>query len=541
VDFQIRAWRESSTHVQVLVHASPVGDLRKPVSVAFDSNDRASMQVPVEAHAGEASEVGRRLARVVLPEPVYQQFVEAVRWLGGRPELGLRLRLCLDEELVDLPWEYLYRPDVLMEGVRSGFLLSDSRISLVRESPMAAMAPVPQDSPRKLLFIGTLWKGGEDDWGVAEEYEDLLDAMLPVQNRLVPRFVYTSGDLSLALGQQVDILHYSGHTDAEAGRGYLIREASTERGEVVYSDDLAPRLANAGTRLAVFSACNSGAWSFVRPLLEVGIPTVIGIYGEVTTTSAVEFFSKLYSSLAVGLSLDEALTHARLHLFESGVASYPFDWARFMVYMPADDAVLFPRPEEPLAVEEQEAARSERQKTVSNAYQLISAMDGPEQGRVLSEMAEHRVLILGNFKPERRAILDSMAGHLRTHPRNYQPVIFDFDPPAGRTLGESILILAGLSRFVIADLSEARSLPAELEKILSQFRTLPVVPIIEHGQHAYALFEDLQLSPSVVGPIVEYQGQAHLLERIEVEVVEKAETWLAGRRSRRMRAGATNS
>ena len=77
--------------------------------------------------------------------------------------------------------------------------------------------------------------------------------------------------------------------------------------------------------------------------MRAGIPAVIGVQGLVSNYAALNFAESLYKSLAVGLSLDEALTYARLYVQEPGRSYYECDWARFMAYMPTDSAVLFPR------------------------------------------------------------------------------------------------------------------------------------------------------------------------------------------------------
>ena len=44
---------------------------------------------------------------------------------------------------------------------------------------------------------------------------------------------------------------------------------------------------------------------------------------------------------------------------------------------------------------------------------------------------------------------------------------------------ESVLRFAGVSRFVIADLSDPKWVLAELQQVVPAFRSLPVVPIID--------------------------------------------------------------
>jgi len=58
-----------------------------------------------------------------------------------------------------------------------------------------------------------------------------------------------------------------------------------------------------------------------------------------------------------------------------------------------------------------------------------------------------------------------------------------------RDLIEAVVRFAAVSRFVIADLSDPRSIPAELQAIVPQFPSLPVVPIIEATQREYPVSE----------------------------------------------------
>jgi hypothetical protein len=71
--------------------------------------------------------------------------------------------------------------------------------------------------------------------------------------------------------------------------------------------------------------------------------------------------------------------------------------------------------------------------------------------QVIDTITSKVVLILGNFSPERKPILDALRENLRE--RDYVPVLFDFEGPESRDLTETVSTIAHLACFVIADLS----------------------------------------------------------------------------------------
>src|SRR6185369_14604398 len=81
---------------------------------------------------------------------------------------------------------------------------------------------------------------------------------------------------------------------------------------------------------------------------------------------------------------------------------------------------------------------------------------------VISTIAKKAVLILGRFNlPERKAILDGLRDKLREH--GLVPIVFDFEKATERDFSETIKVLAGMSLFVIADVTNPKSTPLELQ------------------------------------------------------------------------------
>ena len=539
VDFSLRAWREGP-YLQVIAHSTPAGGMRQPVAVKLGAFAQDDYRLPVDASLEQGADIGRRLARLLLPDDVWRLLCESLRILAPQPALGLRLRLCLDDDLIDLPWELLYRRDIEASAARSGFLLLDGRVSLVREPPSLVAARQETDRVQRGLFVGAWFDDGSDGWGVAIEHASLAKSIRPLKGLIT--FDFVRGDATEAVDRMLttgcDLFHYAGHTEPEEGRGAMVQlanaaayarnphvidvprlEALPRRAAWAWSDVLASRLSRVGTKLAVFNACNSGFWSFVRPFMRAGVPAVVGVQGLVSNIAALNFAEKLYQSLAVGLSLDEALTFARLCVVEPGGAYYDCDWARFMAYMPTESAVLFPRSERGAVRRRQETVRAQRTRTIEG---LAERLDGEGVSRMLSDIAARSVLILGRFTAQRKAILDAIRKALATPPRRYVPIVFDFDQPRDRTLIGSILRFASVSRFVIADLSDPKSVPAELQAIVPQFASLPVMPIIEATQREYPVADDI-LSRQSVKPVVPYRDEAHLMSILDAQVLGPAE------------------
>lgn len=139
---------------------------------------------------------------------------------------------------------------------------------------------------------------------------------------------------------------------------------------------------------------------------------------------------------------------------------------------------------------------------------------------VINTISTKLVLILGRFTPERKAILEVIRYELRK--RDYLPVLFDFDKPAARSLTETVITLAHLSRFIIADLTDPSSIPQELYAIIPPL-AVPVQPVLEYSKREYSLFPDLTRTYHWVLPIHHYKDTTDLLASLSDKVITPAE------------------
>jgi uncharacterized protein YjbI with pentapeptide repeats len=139
---------------------------------------------------------------------------------------------------------------------------------------------------------------------------------------------------------------------------------------------------------------------------------------------------------------------------------------------------------------------------------------------VIDTITSKVVLILGRFTTERKAILNAIRDELRK--RNYTPVLFDFDKPSNRDITETVSTLAHMARFVIADITDAKSIPQELMAIVPTLPSVPVQPLLLACQQQYGMFEHFKRFPWVLEPFL-YEDSDGLLAAIPEHVIRPAE------------------
>ena len=139
---------------------------------------------------------------------------------------------------------------------------------------------------------------------------------------------------------------------------------------------------------------------------------------------------------------------------------------------------------------------------------------------VIDTITTKVVLILGRFTKERKDVLDALREELRKH--NYVPVLFDFEKPANRDLMETVDTLAHLARFIIADITEPRSVPQELQIIIPKLQ-VPVQPLLCEGSTGeYGMFQSFEKYHWVLGTY-RYKDTANLIASLARYVIGPAE------------------
>ena len=140
-------------------------------------------------------------------------------------------------------------------------------------------------------------------------------------------------------------------------------------------------------------------------------------------------------------------------------------------------------------------------------------------GRVVEALTAKFVLILGRFTDDRKPILDRLRRALRHF--GYVPHLVDYD--CKQSWLHVVKTAAMCSRFVIADLTEPRSVPAEVVEILRLRETLIVAPIVQAGYDEPPIFGELRATGQLLTKY-EYRDADVLIRHLATAVIEPCET-----------------
>ena len=141
-------------------------------------------------------------------------------------------------------------------------------------------------------------------------------------------------------------------------------------------------------------------------------------------------------------------------------------------------------------------------------------------GKLLAATTQRVVLILGRFTPRRKVVLKALARALGK--RGKIAIIFDFPTPSQREISDTVRFIAGMSEFIVVDLTAASSVPLELQATAPDLM-VPVLPIIQSNHRAFAMFSDLQRRYFWIQPTLQYRSVAELVHHVDDAIIARAQ------------------
>lgn len=162
--------------------------------------------------------------------------------------------------------------------------------------------------------------------------------------------------------------------------------------------------------------------------------------------------------------------------------------------------------------------------TVDNievAQFIYFLIDNDNIRKFIDTVGKKGVLIIGRFTDQRKKILHLIRDELRSK-YDLQPIMFEFDPLSTEPTIKTLSTLAHLCRFVIADLTDAKSVLQELTTILNNVSTLPVQPILQKGADLPPMGDSFLIRESVL-ELYTYDDGKTLIKEIPKKMISPAE------------------
>jgi hypothetical protein len=331
--------------------------------------------------------LGQKLADRLLPAgTIRNSFTSAVQ--NASLDEGVRLRLLIrDVKLAQIPWEYTHL--ALKEGGqddRTNFLVVNPKVSLVRNPPREGQVhELAMADPTKLVLAGVM---------ANPKATGFSELSLKAERRFVEKALQrfnvegvqiewepfqedaTEDDMDTALLKKPDIFHFSGHGvfsgHDDQGSVLLVKDKANLTPAYLGAQAFAKKVASASVRLAYLGACetsklqDASAWTGVaQALVAEGVLAVVAMQYEILDSKAITFAKSFYTTLAAGLTVDEAMSTGRLAVLnesdDKGV-----EWGVPTLYLRATDGVLFKE----LAEKESKTANGIRT-VVSNVIETV--------------------------------------------------------------------------------------------------------------------------------------------------------------------------
>jgi hypothetical protein len=332
----------------------------------------------------EAAALGAALSSALLPTEIFTVVNNRIDVASASKE-GLRIRLILSgSELNNLPWEFMLLNRGGGEAKLSDFLCLNPNVSLVRHPVTTLPAWRLEAKSPVQVMIAAASPANEPALNVSKEVALIQKALKPNPHVRVSTLENAQINGLPDKANPAHIFHFAGHGKFEKqqsvkpgayeGMGSLILEDEYGEPDVLDADTLAVRLSNAGVRLAVLGACQTAepddvnVWgSVAESLLKAELGAVVGMKFKVRDDSATAFAEKFYNALAIGLSVDEAVSAGRVAVASLKDAK---GWANPALYLRAPDGVIFE------SITNDPKLQTERQRATITINQTVEELYG---------------------------------------------------------------------------------------------------------------------------------------------------------------------
>lgn len=148
-------------------------------------------------------------------------------------------------------------------------------------------------------------------------------------------------------------------------------------------------------------------------------------------------------------------------------------------------------------------------------------LDNKKLRDTIDTICKKVVLVLGRFTDERKPILEGIKEALRKY--GYTPILFDFEKPESKSFIETVLTLANMSRFIIADFTDEKIVLHETSQILNN-TTLPILPLKTIGQFESVTMLDLRYEyNNKFLDTCWYENRDYLYSQFEQKIIKPAE------------------
>lgn len=184
---------------------------------------------------------------------------------------------------------------------------------------------------------------------------------------------------------------------------------------------------------------------------------------------------------------------------------------------------------------------SEAAVTVDNieiAQFIYLLLHNEKIGEAIDTIGKKGVLLLGRFTGGRIEVLARLREELRK--RGLLPIVFDFKKPKTKTFTETVRLLAGLSHFVIVDITDPKSVPLELQAAVP-LCMVPFFPILDgtkKGRKPFSMFKDLKIAhPDRVSQVIRYSSVDRLIDALDAKIIAPAQERFADLVTRKAEQG----